>query len=228
MATETEPKAYGVAMDNYEQLVNTIPVEEVLRKLLTKRVINLSDKQIIMSGKSDVNRAECLLDNHIMKQLSVGQDRPFLDLLDAMRESGKCDDLVKKIYQKLGMEMPQSMQQRGDIDHGDTSSFQGDSYEIIEEVLSNKRVFLTQNLSSNDLVDYLVQERMIDDSIHQKLGMPCFTPMEKNRWIIDSLVTGPPNTFKRFCAILRKVKKYNYIAEELERERASVISRHPH
>ena len=108
MATETEPKAYGVAMDNYEQLVNTIPVEEVLRKLLTKRVINLSDKQIIMSGKSDVNRAECLLDNHIMKQLSVGQDRPFLDLLDAMRESGKCDDLVKKIYQKLGMEMPQS------------------------------------------------------------------------------------------------------------------------
>ena len=108
MATETEPKAYGVAMDNYEQLVNTIPVEEVLRKLLTKRVINFSDKQIIMSEKSDVNRAECLLENHIMNQLIAEEDGPFLALLDAMRESGKCDNLVKKIYQKLGMEMPQS------------------------------------------------------------------------------------------------------------------------
>jgi len=93
---------------------------------------------------------------------------------------------------------------------------EGDSHEIIEEVLSNKRVFLTQNLSSDDLVDYLKQERMIDDSIHQKLGMHCFTPMEKNRWIVDSLVTGPPDILKKFCTILRKVKK-SYIADELER-----------
>jgi len=97
------------------------------------------------------------------------------------------------------------------------NSTEGDSHEIIEEVLSNKRVFLTQNLSSDDLVDYLAQERMIDDSTRQKLEMHCFTPMEKNRWIIESLITGPPNTLKRFCAILRKVKKSSYIADELER-----------
>jgi len=107
MADE-EPKAYKVAMDNYEKLVNVIPVEEVLRKLLTKRVINLSDKQIIMSEKSDVSRAECLIDNYIMRRLSTGEDGPLLTLLDAMRESGKCDDIVKKIYKELGMEMPQS------------------------------------------------------------------------------------------------------------------------
>jgi len=77
-------------------------------------------------------------------------------------------------------------------------------------------VFLTQNLSSDDLVDYLAQERMIDGSVRQKLGMYCFTPMEKNRWIVDSLATGPPDTLKKFCAILRKVKK-NFIADELEK-----------
>ena len=108
MADVEEPEAYKVAMDNYDKLVNVIPVEEVLRKLLTKRVINLSDKQIIMSEKSDVKRAECLLDNYIMKRLSTGEDGPLLTLLDAMGESGKCDDLVKKIYQELGMELPQS------------------------------------------------------------------------------------------------------------------------
>ena len=54
------------------------------------------------------NRPECLLDNYIMKQLIIEKDVPFLPLLDVMRESGKCDDLVKKIYQELGMEMPQS------------------------------------------------------------------------------------------------------------------------
>jgi len=108
MATEEEPQVFKVAMDNYEQLVNVIPVEEVLRKLLTKRVINFSDKQIIMSEKSDVNRAECLVDKYIIPRLSTGEDVPFLDLLDAMRESGKCDKLVKKIYEELGREAPQS------------------------------------------------------------------------------------------------------------------------
>ena len=49
-----EPKSYIVAIDNYDEVVNTIPVEEMLWKLRTTQVINFSDKQIIMSEKPDV------------------------------------------------------------------------------------------------------------------------------------------------------------------------------
>ena len=57
----------------------------------------------------------------------------------------------------------------------------------------------------------------MDSSTGEKLSMMCFTPMEKNRMIITDLIRGPPGTLKKFCTILRKVKKYSYIADELEK-----------
>ena len=66
-------------------------------------------------------------------------------------------------------------------------------------------------------MDYLISERLVDSSTGEKLGMMCFTPMEKNRMIITDLIRGPPGTLKKFCTILRKVKKYSYIADELEK-----------
>ena len=92
-----------------------------------------------------------------------------------------------------------------------------DSPEVIDEVISNQRVLLSQKLSADDLMDHLIAAKLVDESVGQKLSLMCFTPMEKNRMIISSLSTGPPDTLKKFCAILRKVKKYSYIADELEK-----------
>ena len=92
-----------------------------------------------------------------------------------------------------------------------------DSLDIAAEVISNQRVLLSQKLSSDDLMDYLIADRLVDNSTGEKLSMMCFTPVEKNRMIITSLSKGPPGTLKRFCAILRKVTKYSYIADELEK-----------
>ena len=92
-----------------------------------------------------------------------------------------------------------------------------DPLDVAAEVISNQRVLLSQKLSSDDLMDYLIAEKLVDNSAGEKLGMMCFTPMEKNRVIITSLLKGPPGTLKKFCAILRKVKKYGYIADELEK-----------
>ena len=108
MASEEENKVYEVAMDNYDKLVNVMPTEEILRKLLPKRVISISDKQVIMSEKSDVLRAECLLEKYVLNRAEAGDNGPVLAVFDAMRESGKCDDLVRKIYNELGMELPPS------------------------------------------------------------------------------------------------------------------------
>jgi len=108
MAAEKENKVYEVAMDNYDKLVSVMPTEEVLRKLLTKRVITISDKQVIASEKSDVLRAECLLEKYVLNRAETGDNGPILAVFDAMRESGKCDDLLGVIYNELGMELPPS------------------------------------------------------------------------------------------------------------------------
>ena len=92
-----------------------------------------------------------------------------------------------------------------------------DPLDIAAEVIDNQRVLLSQKLSSDDLMDYHNTERLVDSTTGEKLGMMCFTPMEKNRMIITNLIKGPPGTLKTFCAILRKVKKYSYIADELEK-----------
>ena len=92
-----------------------------------------------------------------------------------------------------------------------------DSLDIANEVIDNQRVLLSQKLSADDLMDYLIAERLVDSNVGEKLGMMSFTPMEKNRMIINCLTKGGPGTLKKFCAILRKVKKYSYIADELEK-----------
>ena len=104
--TAQENKAYEVALSYYDQLLPVIPVDEVLVKLIPKRIINLDDKQLIKAEKTSKKQAEYLLDNYILKRIQTGEDRILFILLEAMRESGKCDSLVKKIYKDLGIDPP--------------------------------------------------------------------------------------------------------------------------
>ena len=101
-----ENKAYEVALSYYDQLLPIIPVHEVLVKLIPKKIINLDDKQLIKSEKTSQQQAEYLLDNYILKRIQTGEDHILSILLEAMRESGKCDSLVKKIYKDWGREPP--------------------------------------------------------------------------------------------------------------------------
>lgn len=101
-----ESNVYEVALNHYEQLLLLIPVDEVARKLLSKQIIDLNDKQLINAEKSDKKRAEYLLDHYILKRVESGEHNVFYILLEAMNESGKCDSLVKKIYKDLGKSPP--------------------------------------------------------------------------------------------------------------------------
>ena len=101
-----ECKAYEVALSYYDQLVSVIPIDEVMVKLIPKRIINLDDKQLIKAEKSQKTQVEYLLDKYIMKRVQSGEEDVLYILLEAMRESGKCDSLVKKIYKDLGKSPP--------------------------------------------------------------------------------------------------------------------------
>jgi len=101
-----ESEVSEVALSYYEQLVAAIPVDEVLVKFIPKKIINFDDKQLIKAEKSDKKQAEFLLDNYIMKRIQGGDESVFYTLLEAMRDSRKCDNLVKKIYTSLGKPLP--------------------------------------------------------------------------------------------------------------------------
>ena len=101
-----ECKAYQVALSYYDQLISVIPVDEVVVKLIPKRIINLDDKQLIKAEKSKKSQAEYLLDNYILKRVYSGEEDVLYALLEAMKESGKCDSLVMKIYKDLGKSPP--------------------------------------------------------------------------------------------------------------------------
>ena len=102
-----ENKPFEVALSYYDQLLPVIPVDEVLVKLIPTRIINLDDKQLIKAEKTSKKQAEYLLDHYILKRIQTGEDHILFILLEAMRESGKCDSLVKKIYKDLGMDLSQ-------------------------------------------------------------------------------------------------------------------------
>ena len=106
MATEQENKVFEIALNYYEQLLPVIPVNEVLIKLLARRIINLDDKQLIKAEKTDRKQTEFLLDSYILNRTQSGEEDVFYTLLEVMYESGKCDSLVKKIYKDLGKSPP--------------------------------------------------------------------------------------------------------------------------
>ena len=109
MATEPLPKQVSeVAVDNYDVLVQAVAVtiNEVLRKLVSVKVITIDNKQLIKNEKSNLLQAECLLDKFILNRIEIGEDEVFFKLLQALIETGKCRSTVSKIYSDLGQPLP--------------------------------------------------------------------------------------------------------------------------
>ena len=85
----------------YKDLCNVLPVDDLLPVLVTQQVITIKNKDLIMSGKTNDERTQCLLDHFISKSLSVGDTTTFYKLLEAMKTSPKCNFLVERINQFL-------------------------------------------------------------------------------------------------------------------------------
>ena len=73
-----------------------------------------------------------------------------------------------------------------------------------------------QYLSPDDIVDHLISQHLIGDSARQELSLPKITK-EKNRIIVDELCSGGPDTFEKFCVILKKNRRTKHIADQLEK-----------
>ena len=108
MVENASKSVSDVAVSNYDQLIEAMAatIGSILNKLVTLEVINHSDKQLISSEKSDKLQAEKLLDKFILNRIESGESEVFFTLLKVLNETGRCNNVVSKIYADLGKPPP--------------------------------------------------------------------------------------------------------------------------
>ena len=84
-----------------------------------------------------------------------------------------------------------------------------------QRVLANNHKFIVDNLDADEVIDDLVQEKLIGRNAAERVHLMGMSRMDKNRIIVDQLSIAGPGTLEKFCEILRRNKRQSFIAEEL-------------
>ena len=85
----------------YKDMQNLLLIDELLPKLVSKKIITTNDKILVTECKNINERFQFFLENYIAKPLSAGDSTSFYKLLQIMESSSK--------YNKLAAEMKQSL-----------------------------------------------------------------------------------------------------------------------
>ena len=87
---------YDAMIAMTEDLYNALPIDDLLPKMISKRVINFNDKAEIRSGRTDREKVEIFL-SKLVGEMASGENKRFYDLINVMKESPKCVWLVTKM-----------------------------------------------------------------------------------------------------------------------------------
>ena len=93
-----------------------------------------------------------------------------------------------------------------------------------EQELIENRDFVIKHLDADDVIDELIQERLIGENAAQRIGLVTTSRVDKNRIILDQLSIAGPGALETFCNILKKKKRQTFIAEKLERCKYEISS----
>ena len=85
-----------------------------------------------------------------------------------------------------------------------------------KEILTANRKFIVDYLEADDVIDELIQARVIGENAAQRVQLMGVSRAEKNRIIVEQLDTSGPGTPEMFCGILRKRERQVFIAEQLD------------
>ena len=83
-------------------------------------------------------------------------------------------------------------------------------------VLNKCRDFIVDNLDADDVIDELIQEKMLGRNAAQRVQLVGMTRIDKNQVIVDQLSIAGPGSLAKFCKIM-KSKRQKFIAEELQK-----------
>ena len=88
---------------------------------------------------------------------------------------------------------------------------------VQEQVLTENRDFIVKHLGAEDIIDELIQERLMGRSAEQRVQLAGASRVDKNRIICEQLSTAGPDAVNKFCKILRNNKRQIFIAERIEK-----------
>ena len=91
------------------------------------------------------------------------------------------------------------------------------SLEEQSRILFDNRSFLLNYLDPDDVIDELIQERIVGQFSMQQLQLMGISRRDKNQIIFDQLNTAGPGTLEKFCKILRKGVRQKFVADQLEK-----------
>ena len=92
-----------------------------------------------------------------------------------------------------------------------------DSLQEQKRAFTSNREFIVDNLDADDVIDELIQEKMMGRNAAQRVQLVGMSRVEKNRIIVDQLNIAGPGALENFCEILRRNKQQAFIAEKLEK-----------
>ena len=92
-----------------------------------------------------------------------------------------------------------------------------------KRVLTSNHEFIVDNLDADDVIDELIQKKMMGRNAAQRVQLERMSRVEKNRIIVDQLSIAGPGALEKFCEILRRNKRQMFIAKELEKCEYEVI-----
>ena len=84
-------------------------------------------------------------------------------------------------------------------------------------MLTENRDFIIKYLDADDVIDQLIQARLMGKNAAQRVELVTTSRVEKNRIIFEQLSTAGPGALEQFCDILKKEKRQTFIGERLEK-----------
>ena len=85
------------------------------------------------------------------------------------------------------------------------------------QVLYDNCDFIISYLDADDVIDELIQERLVGPMAAQRLQLMGMSSVDKNRLIFQQLTTAGPGALEKFCRILKNNQRQSFIAEQLEK-----------
>ena len=86
-----------------------------------------------------------------------------------------------------------------------------------ERVLTENRDLIIKHLDADDVIDELIQARLMGKNAAQRVQLVTMSRVDKNRIIFEQLSIAGPGSLEKFCDILKKEKRQTFIAEQLEK-----------
>ena len=100
MAGEGTCPEFAALENCYSKLTVALPLDDIIPKLISQRVITISEKQQIMAHPTDSQRVEHFLDM-LSKQLSVGNTKDFDIFLKVLKQNMKGGFLAAELEKEL-------------------------------------------------------------------------------------------------------------------------------